>query len=315
MPTITEKDITVPADVPKSKREEYTRNCLTATRNTGRLMLFAGDQKMEHMNDDFHGTADIGTIPADDGDPEHLFRIASRATIGVFASQFGLISRYGPSYPNVPYLIKMNSKTHLDKGTSREPDSRALIDFESILRLKENGLKIMGIGYTIYPGSSFEARQFAEAGRLIAKAHEHGMIAVVWSYLRGAGVKDEKDPHLVAGSAGVAATLGADFVKVKYPKKEGVSSAEAFKEAVRAAGRTKVVCEGGSSTDVASFLKRLHEQIHISGCVGNATGRNIHQKPLEEAIRMADAISAVTLGDRDVDFAVRVAEGRERFSL
>ena len=50
------------------------------------------------------------------------------------------------------------------------------------------------------------------------------MIAVVWIYPRGAAVKDEHDPHLIAGAAGLGCSLGADFVKVNYPKKDGVDS-------------------------------------------------------------------------------------------
>jgi DhnA family fructose-bisphosphate aldolase class Ia len=37
-------------------------------------------------------------------------RIASRAQIGVFATQLGLIARYGMDYPEVLYLVKLNSK-------------------------------------------------------------------------------------------------------------------------------------------------------------------------------------------------------------
>jgi len=82
-----------------------------------------------------------------------------------------------------------------------------------------------------------------------------------------------------------------------------------FKEAVAAGGRTKVVCAGGSSRDPESFLKELHDQIHISGAAGNATGRNIHQKNLKEAVRMCDAISAITVEDRSVEEALRIFEG------
>lgn len=41
-------------------------------------MLFAGDQKVEHLNDDFFGPE----VPEDDADPEHLFRIAAQSKIG-----------------------------------------------------------------------------------------------------------------------------------------------------------------------------------------------------------------------------------------
>ena len=62
------------------------------------------------------------------------------------------------------------------------------------------------------------------------------------------------------------------------------------------------------------FLTQLHDQIHIGGACGNATGRNIHQRPLDEALRLCSAISAVTVGDRDVDFAIRVYQGEESWT-
>lgn len=95
-----------------------------------------------------------------------------------------------------------------------------------------------------------------QAAQIIYDAHQHGMLSVLWIYPRGAAVKDEKDPHLIAGATGVGACLGTDFVKVNYPKKEGAKSAEIFKEAVKAAGRTKVVCAGGTSDEAEAFLKK-----------------------------------------------------------
>ncbi len=317
---LNKNNINVPADVPEGLRDEYIKNYLLATRNTGRLMLFAGDQKIEHLNDDFIGvTKDGYKISEDDSDPEHFFRIASNSVIGVFAAQHGLIARYGRDYPGINYLVKMNSKTNLVKTKIADPVSLSLVDFEDVLALKENsGLNIVGIGYTVYLGSRHENLMLSEAGRLVAWAHQNGMIAVLWMYPRGEAVKDEKDPHLIAGAAGVALCLGSDFAKVNYPNKPGFSErqrAESFKEATRAAGRTKIITSGGSSRDVKQFLQETYDQIHISGCSGNATGRNIHQKPFEEAVRMCNAISAITLGDKDVDFAYDVYKGNKNFSL
>ena len=57
------------------------------------------------------------------------------------------------------------------------------------------------------------------------------------------------------------------------------------------------MCAGGSTVDATTFLTQLYDQIHIGGAVGNATGRNIHQRSLDEAVRLTKAISAITLGD------------------
>ena len=301
-----ELEIVIPLDVPESAKAAYLDNYLTITQDSGHLMLFAGDQKVEHMNDDFYGEG----IAEDDADPEHLFRIADESRIGVFETQIGLINRYAMDYPDVPYLVKLNSKTHLVKTAQKDPLSQQLYTVDQILDIRERtGLVIAAIGYTIYLGSDYEAQMLTEAAQLIYDAHQAGLVTVLWIYPRGTAVKDEKDPHLIAGAAGVAATLGSDFVKVNAPKKDGVSSPDQLIEATKAAGRTKVVCAGGSSTSPEGFLQQLYDQIHTGGCAGNATGRNIHQKPLDEAVRMCNAISAITVDGASVEEAVRIYHG------
>ncbi len=307
MVSINKEDVIVPLDVPKAMRETYVKNYMEITKGTGRLMLFAGDQKVEHLNDDFFGEG----VPEDDADPEHLFRIAAQAKIGVFATQIGLIARYGMDYRDIPYLVKVNSKTHLVETSQADPFSNLWYDIDQVAEFKENsGLNILGVGYTIYLGSEFEAEMLVQAAQVVYDAHQHGMLSVLWIYPRGTAVKDEKDPHLIAGATGVGSCLGTDFVKVNYPKKEGAKSAEVFKEAVKAAGRTKVVCAGGSSDDAEAFLKKLHDQIHISGAQGNATGRNIHQKSLDEAVRMCNAVYAITVEEASVEEALKVYRGK-----
>lgn len=307
MVSINEEDVIVPLDVPKAMRETYVNNYMEMTRGTGRLMLFAGDQKVEHLNDDFYGEG----VPEDDADPEHLFRIASQAKIGVFATQLGLIARYGMDYRDVPYLVKVNSKTNLVETAQADPFSNLWYDVDQVVEFKENSeLNILGVGYTIYLGSEFEAEMLVQAAQVIYDAHQHGMLSVLWIYPRGEAVKDEKDPHLIAGATGVGACLGTDFVKVNYPKKEGTKAAEIFKEAILAAGRTRVVCAGGTSDEAEAFLKKLYDQIHISGAQGNATGRNIHQKPLDEAVRMCNAVYAITVEDASVEDALKIYKGK-----
>ncbi len=295
----------VPCDVPAKARKTYIENYRLITHDSGRLMLFAGDQKIEHLNDDFYGEG----IHEDDADPEHLFRIADQARIGVFATQLGLIARYGMDYPKVPYLVKLNSKTHLVKTAQQDPFSGALWTVKQVAKFRDrSGLKIAAVGYTLYLGSNFEAQMLREAAEVISEAHNEGLLVVLWIYPRGAAVKDEKDPNLIAGAAGVAAALGADFVKVNAPKKEGADPAGLLCQATRAAGRTKVVCAGGSSTDAKKFLQGLYDQVHTGCAAGNATGRNIHQKSLRAAVGMCNAIYAITVEGKTVDEAVALLD-------
>jgi len=306
MPRITADDVRVPADVPDELAERYVRNYLRATRGTGRLMLFAGDQKTEHLNADFFGPG----IAEEDADPEHLFRIAQQGCVGIFASQRGLIARYARDYPDVAYLVKMNTYSHLVPPEQDDPYGAPLHDFDHVLTLAENGVDVVGVGFTILLGSEYEAGMVSEAGELIARAHAAGMIAVIWLYPRGKAVPNPKDAHLAAGAAGFAAALGADFCKLDPPAAtaEG-TSAELLREAVMAAGRCGVVCAGGSRLDEPEFLAALAKQITVGGVKGNATGRNIHQRPLAEAVRFCHAIGALTFDDASLDESLAILAG------
>ena len=312
MPKIDRDQVRVPVDVPAESRETYIDNYMAATRGTGRLMLFACDQKIEHLNKDFYGEG----IHPEDLDPEHLFQIGAQGVCGVLAGQRGLIAQYAADYPEVNYLVKMNYKTNLVKTSQADPYSAQLHDLQAVMDMRANGCNIVGLGYTIYLGSEYESNMLSEAGQLIAEAHAEGLLVVLWIYPRGKAVTAEKDPDLIAGAAGVALCLGADFVKVNPPTDgNGKTSAENLAIASAAAGRCGLVCAGGSKADPEAFLTQLHDQIHIGGACGNATGRNIHMRSTEEAIRLTKAISAVTLADYDVADAVKVFKGEADFAL
>ncbi len=302
--------INIPLTVPKNKEQDFIKNYELATRGTNRLMMFAADQKVEHLNNDFVGPG----IPAEVADPEHYFKIADKAHIGVLATQLGLIAQYGRDYPEIPYLVKINSKTNILTTEYKDPFANIWLQLEDIIKFKqETGLNIVGVGYTVYIGSWYESNMFNQAASLIYQAHQEGLITVLWMYPRGRAVKNETDLHLIAGGAGVALCLGADFVKVNYPydNPDHTQTIEQFKEVIKAAGRTGVICVGGARKDPKVFLQCLSDQIKKAGARGNATGRNIYQRPLDQSIRMANAISAISLYDYSPEQAYKIFLGKE----
>jgi DhnA family fructose-bisphosphate aldolase class Ia len=284
------KKNSIPLSVKPEKRAEYLKNFSLFTKNTGNLFLIAGDQKLEHLNGDFFGPG----ISPEDNDPEHFFKIAAASGGGVLAMHLGLIAQYGANYRQLPYIIKLNGKTNL--GPNEEKDSSLpLWSVAEIVNFKkQSGLKIGGVGYTLYLGGKYEAQMLAQAAKIIFEAHQAGLLAVLWVYPRGKNVKEE-DIHTIAGGAGVAACLGADFVKIKYPyeAKDKKLAALKFQEATTAAGRTKVICVGGSKQPAKEILAFLKLQLEIGKSSGLAIGRNLHQRPLAEATRLAQAISAL----------------------
>jgi len=274
-------NIIIPADVPTNADQEFLSNYQAITSPHGRLFLFAADQKIEHLNQDFYGP----DIHEDVQKPEHLFEIASQGTIGAFATHLGLISRYGKQHPNINYVAKLNAKTNL---LDQDPLSEQLWDVKEVVKLKEqSSLKIRAIGFTLYLGSEYEHKMLNQAAQSIFEAHQHGLVAIVWSYVRGKAIKNDQDPEILAGAAGIANALGADFVKIKPPH-----NPQDLKIAVAAAGNTKVICSGQKRTNPQQFLQTLQEQLN-AGAAGCATGRNIFQNSTKEAITMTKEIAKV----------------------
>ena len=285
------KGFLVPLSVKPEKKSEYLKNISLLTKNSGRLFLIAGDQKIEHANDDFFGS----NITPEDNDPEHLFKIAAASEGGVLATHLGLISKYGNDYRNLPYIVKINGRTNLNKEDQNS--SKPLWKVEDIINFKkQSGLKIAGIGYTIYLGGAYEAKMLSQAAKAIFEAHQAGLAAIIWIYPRGKNIKEE-NIHTIAGAAGVAACIDADFVKVKYPYgiKDKKEIAKKFQEVTAAAGRSKIICVGGNKQPAKEILTFLNLQLEIGRSSGLAIGRNLHQRPLEEATRLARAISAMIL--------------------
>ena len=282
--------IKIPLSVAKNKRKEYERNYRELTNNTGNLFLIAGDQKVEHLNDDFFGP----NIAIEDASPKHLFEITNSIEGAVLATHLGFIARYADNYRKIPYIVKINGKTNL--GSNEEKDSSNLwSSIDEIVKFKkDSGLKIVAIGYTVYLGGKNESLMLKEAARATFKAHQAGLISIIWMYHRGKNI-NEDDIHTIAGGAGVAGALNADFVKIKYPYhlKNKEKAAKDFKEAVLAAGETKIICVGGSMRSEKELLDFLELQIKISGSCGLAIGRNLHQRSLKDASSLGKKIAKI----------------------
>lgn len=267
-----------------------------------RFFLFAGDQKIEHLNKDFYGQ----DIPEECLDPNHLFQIASQAKISAFATQLGLIDLYARNFENINYVVKLNSKTDLVSTKISDPISLLLNTVEQVVEFKKTtGLPIIGIGYTVYLGSKYEAKMLHQAAQAVFKAHQNGLIAILWMYPRGVSIKNELDTDLIAGAAGVGACLGADFVKINVPQaKNDIESSNLLKIVSGAAGETKVLCSGGKKeNNKEKFLEKIYYQIKIGGISGCAIGRNIYQNKVDDAIKFCNALASIIFDDADIEQA------------
>ncbi|MCL4229757.1 aldolase [Candidatus Dependentiae bacterium] len=299
----------IPADIPRTYHDEFAANYQAITQKKDRLLLFAGDQKIEHLNENFYGQS----IHPDASHPKHLFEIAHHAHVGAFATQLGLVARWGADYPSINYIIKLNSKTNIIPHTAHDPISTQLWSVDDVLTFKKNTqLPIRGIGYTVYLGSIYEDRMLHEAAQAVYQAHLHGLVAILWMYPRGHYVDEHKKDDYLAGATGVAASLGADFVKINPPQTTSLQQQKALlNRAVQAAGNTKVICSGGPRVPHKEFLTRVHHQVYEGLIAGSAIGRNIYQQSLPEAIAFARALRALIIEQASVSEALAIAQHYE----
>ena len=252
----------------------------------GKVLILAYDHGLEH------GPVDFEDVP-ESADPERTFEAATHPAVTSVAVQKGIAEAYYPSYEDdVDLLAKLNGTSNLWMG---EPDSAVNCSVEYAAELGASS-----VGFTLYGGSNNEIEMAEEFREAQEAAREHGLPVVMWSYPRGQGLKNDTKPSTIAYAARQALELGADVAKVKHP-----GSRSAMEDAVRMAGRTKVVMSGGSKRSDRAFLESVKQTIDAGG-KGLAVGRNVWQR--ENPERILDALEQVIFEEASVDEALAAAE-------
>ena len=252
----------------------------------GKVLILAYDHGLEH------GPVDFESVP-ESANPERVFEVATHDAVTTLAVQKGVAEAYYPSYDDdVDLLAKLNGTSNLWMG---EPDSAVNCSVE--YAAEELGAD--AVGFTLYGGSNNEVEMAEEFRDAHERAREYDLPVVMWSYPRGQGLKNDTSPDTIAYAARQAHELGADVAKVKYP-----GSSDAMEQAVRMAGRTKVVMSGGSKTSDREFLESVKAVIDAGGA-GLAVGRNVFQR--EDPTRILDALEQVIYEEASVDTALAAA--------
>jgi class I fructose-bisphosphate aldolase len=252
----------------------------------GKILILAYDHGLEHGPVDFRG------VP-ESADPERTFEAATHDAVTSVAVQKGIAEAYYPSYEDdVDLLMKLNGTSNLWMG---EPDSavNCSVDYAA-------DVGASSVGFTLYGGSNNEVEMAEEFRDAQEAARDHGLPTVMWSYPRGQGLKNDTKPSTISYAARLALELGADVAKVKHP-----GSRDAMEDAVRMAGKTKVVMSGGSKTTDREFLESVKQTIDAGG-KGLAVGRNVWQR--EDPTRILDALEKVIFEETSVDEALEAAE-------
>ncbi|HVV51208.1 MAG TPA: fructose-bisphosphate aldolase, partial [Polyangia bacterium] len=166
------------------------------------------------------------------------------------------------------------------------------------------------IGYTIYPGSAHRLEMYDRLRDLAREAKARGLLVVVWSYPRGAGLgkDDETAIDVVAYAAHIAAELGAHVIKVKLPsarlaRPEARAVYEAQKIPIQKAadrvrhvmqaafaGRRIVLFSGGATKPRDEDVLAEVRAVRDGGGFGSIIGRNSFQRPEPEAKKLLAAI-------------------------
>jgi len=267
---------------------------------TGRLVILPVDQGFEH------GPARSFAGNPAAYDPRYHFRLAIEAGCSAYAAPLGFLEAGAREFAGeIPLILKANNRDSLLE--EKDPAQALTGSVEEALRLG-----CVGIGYTIYPGSSHRLGMYEELRGVAEEAKRAGLLVVVWSYPRGQALSKDGETGLdvVAYAAQIAAQLGAHLVKVKLPsahieleaakkayeaaKVPKDSLADRVRHVVEAtfAGRRIVIFSGGAKNADDAVVAEA-QAIRDGGGFGSIIGRNSFQRPRAEAIALLRRIMDV----------------------
>lgn len=270
---------------------------------TGRLVILPVDQGFEH------GPARSFAPNAPGYDPRYHFQLAIDAGCSAYAAPLGFLEAGAREFAGrVPLILKLTNRDGL--AEEKDPDQALTGTISDALRLG-----CIGIGFTIYPGSSHRLDMYGRLRNLACEAKAAGLVVVCWSYPRGSHLSKDGETALdVTGyAAHLAAQLGAHVLKVKLPsakleqdaarkvyEKEGVpmeTLAERVRHIVQCAfaGRRIVVFSGGAAASDDQVLDEVRA-IRDGGGNGSIIGRNSFQRKKADALKLLDRVMSIYEG-------------------
>ncbi len=312
-------DIFIPTD-----RSINTLRSLQQMFNTGRLS----------------GTGYISILPVDQGiehsagasfapnplyfDPENIIKLAIEAGCNAVASTLGVLASVSRKYAHkIPFLLKLNHNEILSYPNTY--DQKMFTSVEEAWNLGA-----AAVGATIYFGSAESRRQIEEVSEAFERAHQLGMFTVLWCYLRNNGftkdgVNYESSADLTGQGNHLGVTIKADIIKQKLPDCNGGYNAIKFGKTSPLVysklttdhpidltryqvancymGRAGLINSGGASgkNDTQDAVKTAVINKRAGG-MGLIMGRKAFQKPMEDGIKLIQAVQDVYLS-KDITIA------------
>lgn len=286
---------------------------------TGYLSLLPVDQGIEHS-----AGASFAPNPAY-FDPANIVELAIEGGCNGVASTLGVLASVARRYAHrIPMMLKLNHNETLSYPAIYDQTLFAQVE-------QAFDMGCVSVGATIYFGSPESRRQIMEISAAFERAHELGMVTVLWAYLRNPAFKHEgTDYHVAADLTGqanhLAATLKADIVKQKLPEANGGYRAVGFghthdrvydeltsehpidlarfQVANCFMGRAGLINSGGGSKGASDLAEAVRTAVinKRAGGMGLISGRKAFQKPMDEGVALLHAIQDVYLS-QDVTIA------------
>jgi class I fructose-bisphosphate aldolase len=248
-------------------------------------------------------------------DPENIVRLAIDGGCNAVASTFGVLGACSRRYAHrIPFIVKINHNELLTY-----PSAFDQIMFGTVQRAYDLGAA--AVGATIYFGSPESRRQIVEVAEAFCRAHELGMATILWCYLRNPAFKTDQDYHVAADLTGQANHLGvtiqADIIKQKLPENNGGYTAIKFGKTSPLVyerlttdhpidlcryqvancymGKCGLINSGGASSGDSDLAEAVRTAVinKRAGGMGLISGRKAFQRPMEEGIKLLNAIQDV----------------------
>ncbi|MBE9038546.1 class I fructose-bisphosphate aldolase [aff. Roholtiella sp. LEGE 12411] len=284
--------------------------------NTGYLSILPVDQGIEHS-----AGASFAPNPIY-FDPENIVKLAIAAECNAVATTLGVLGSVSRKYAHkIPFIAKINHNELLT--FPNQFDQVLFADVEQAWNLGA-----AAVGATIYFGSDQSTRQIQEISKAFKRAHELGLVTILWCYLRNNAFKQDKDYHVAADLSGQANHLGvtieADIIKQKLPecnngygavakatgKSYGKTDERVYTELTTDhpidltryqvlncySGRAGLINSGGA-TGKNDFAEAVRTAVinKRAGGTGLISGRKTFQRPFEEGVKLFHAIQDVYL--------------------
>ncbi len=284
---------------------------------TGYLSILPVDQGIEHTGGSAFAPNPIYF------DPENILKLAIEGGCNGVASTLGVLGSMARKYAHkIPFILKFNHNELLSY-----PNTYDQVFFASVEQAFDMGA--VAVGATIYFGSLESRRQIVNVSSAFQRAHELGMGTILWCYLRNEaftvdGVNYGASADMTGQGNHLGVTIQADIIKQKQPTVNGgfkaiqgsVSSdygyinekmytdltndhpidLTRYQVINNYMGRIGLINSGGSSgkNDMAQAVRTAIINKRAGG-MGLISGRKAFQKPMEDGVKILNAIQDVYL--------------------